>query len=323
MKYKKFLVTGGLGFIGGNFLKLLTSKYNKSKFLNIDKHTYAASKDLAFKLKKNKNYSFKKIDICDFKKLKKEFYNFNPDIVIHFAAESHVDNSIKKPDDFISTNIIGTYNLLKLLNKKIKIIHISTDEVFGEANKKSFTESTNYNPRSPYSATKASSDHLVRAWSNTYGINYNIVNCSNNFGPFQNNEKFIPVIINSLLKNKKIPLYGDGRNIREWIYVEDFVDAIDFLIKKNLKNENFLIGSGYAIENINLIYRIIKIMKNKTKIKIEKNQIKYVTDRAGHDKVYKINSNKIKKLGWKHKTNLNNGLSKTIDHYINKSKKVL
>lgn len=316
MKYKKFLITGGLGFIGGNFLRLLTNKYPKSKFLNIDKFTYAASKDLATILKKNKNYIFQKIDICDFNKLKKEFNTFKPDIVVHFAAESHVDNSIKKPDNFINTNIIGTYNLLKLLKKNIKLIHISTDEVFGEANKKSFEENSNYDPRSPYSASKASSDHLVRAWSNTYGINYNIINSSNNFGPYQNKEKFIPVIINSLIKKKKIPLYGNGKNIREWIYVEDFVNAIEFLINKDITNQTFLVGSGYTEENINIIYRIIKIMNSKFKVKTEKNQIKYVRDRAGHDKVYKINSNKIKKLGWKHKIKLNTGLSKTINYYI-------
>ena len=320
MKYKKLLITGGLGFIGGNFLRLLTNKYPKSKFLNIDKFTYAASNELANQLKKNKNYFFQKIDICDFNKLKKKFNSFNPDIVVHFAAESHVDNSIKKPDNFINTNIIGTYNLLRLLKKNIKLIHISTDEVFGEANKKSFNENSKYDPRSPYSVTKASSDHLVRAWSNTYGINYNIVNSSNNFGPYQNEEKFIPVIINSIIKKKKIPLYGNGRNIREWIYVEDFVNAIEFLIKKDIANQTFLIGSGYTEENINIIYRIIKIINSKFNIKIEDNQIKYVRDRAGHDKVYKINSRKIRKLGWKHKIKLNNGLLKTINFYINELK---
>lgn len=320
MKYKKFLITGGLGFIGGNFLKILTKKYPNSKFLNLDKITYAASKNLANELKQNKNYNFQKIDICDFNKLKKKFDNFNPDIVVHFAAESHVDNSIKKPDNFINTNIFGTYNLLKLIKKKVKMIHISTDEVFGEANKKSFVESSAYDPRSPYSASKASSDHLVRAWSNTYGMNYNIINSSNNFGPYQNKEKFIPVIINSLMNKKKIPLYGNGKNIREWIYVEDFVSAIEFLIKKDISNQTFLIGSGYAEENIKIIKKIIKIMKNQFKIKIKNNQIKYVRDRAGHDKVYKINSNKIRKLGWNNKIKLNHGLSKTIEYYINKFK---
>jgi len=323
MKYKKFLITGGLGFIGGNFLRIFTNRYPKSKFLNIDKLTYAASKDLEKKLKGKKNYNFHKVDICDFDKLKKIFDNFNPDIVIHFAAESHVDNSITRPDDFINTNIIGTYNLLKLLKKKTKIIHISTDEVFGEANKKSFTENSKYDPRSPYSATKASSDHLVRAWSNTYGINYNIINSSNNFGPYQNKEKFIPVVINSIINKKKIPLYGNGKNIREWIYVDDFINAIEFLIKKAIPNQTFLIGSGYTEKNIDLINKIIKIIKKETEFKIQKKLIKYVKDRAGHDRIYKINSNKIRKLGWKHKIKLNDGLLKTIKHYINQNKELL
>ena len=160
----------------------------------------------------------------------------------------------------------------------------------------------------------------MRAWSNTYGMNYNIINSSNNFGPYQNKEKFIPVIINSLMNKKKIPLYGNGKNIREWIYVEDFVSAIEFLIKKDISNQTFLIGSGYAEENIKIIKKIINIMKNQFKIKIKNNQIKYVRDRAGHDKVYKINSNKIRKLGWNNKIKLNHGLSKTIEYYINKFK---
>ena len=191
--YKKFLVTGGLGFIGGNFLKKFTNKYPKVKFLNVDSFTYAASKEIYKELNKKKNYTFKKIDISNFKKLKKIFNNFNPDIVVHFAAESHVDNSIKKPDNFIKTNITGTFNILKLLRRNTKLIHISTDEVFGEAKNKRFNENSKYDPRSPYSATKASSDHLVRSWSNTYNTDYIIVNCSNNYGPYQNKEKFIPI----------------------------------------------------------------------------------------------------------------------------------
>ena len=317
MKYKKFLVTGGLGFIGGNFLNILTKKHPRSKFLNIDKFTYAASKDLDKKLKKRKNYYYKKIDICDFNKLKNEFKKFKPDIIIHFAAESHVDNSIKQPKNFINTNIIGTYNLLKLLNKKIKIIHISTDEVFGEAKNSKFSENSKYDPGSPYSATKASSDHLVRAWSNTYNIKYTIINSSNNFGPYQNKEKFIPVIINAILKKKKIPLYGNGQNIREWIYVEDFINAIEFLIKKDTLNETFLVGSGYAIKNIEIIKKILSIINKRFKFKASSNLIKYVKDRAGHDKVYRINSSKIRNLGWKSKTKLNDGLFKTIKFYIN------
>ena len=235
---------------------------------------------------------------------------------MHFAAESHVDNSIKDPKKFINTNIIGTYNLLRLIDKKTKIVHISTDEVFGEAKKEKFKEDSKYDPRSPYSATKASSDHLVRAWSSTYNIKYTIVNSSNNFGPYQNKEKFIPVIINSILNKKKIPLYGDGKNIREWIYVEDFVSAIEFLIKKDILNETFLVGSGYTVKNKDLIKKISSIINKKFSINIGNNLIKYVKDRPGHDEIYRLNSNKLKKLGWKNNTKLEEGLFKTIKFYM-------
>ncbi|MAY90769.1 MAG: dTDP-glucose 4,6-dehydratase [Rickettsiales bacterium] len=321
MKYKKILVTGGLGFIGGNFLKIFTKKYPKVKFLNIDNFTYAASIEIYNLLKEKKNYQHKKVDISDFKKLKSEFTKFKPDMVVHFAAESHVDNSIKNPDNFIKTNIFGTYNLLKLMNKNVKIIHISTDEVFGEAHNKKFFENSRYNPRSPYSASKASSDHLVRSWSNTYDINYLIVNCSNNYGPFQNKEKFIPVVIKAILQNKKIPLYGKGLNIREWIFVEDFVNAIEFLIKKDISKDTFLIGSGISLKNIDLIKKIFKVINKKFNIKRKHNLIKYVKDRPGHDQIYKINSSKINKLGWKSKTKINEGLHKTINYYKNFLKK--
>ncbi len=317
MKYKKILVTGGLGFIGGNFLKIFTDKYPKINFLNFDNYTYAASYEIYNLLKKKKNYKHKKIDISNFKKFKKEFTKFKPDIVVHFAAESHVDNSIKNPDNFIKTNIFGTYNLLKLINKNVKLVHISTDEVFGEAKKKKFSENSRYNPRSPYSASKASSDHLVRSWSSTFNTKYIIINCSNNYGPYQNKEKFIPVIVNSIFQEKKIPLYGKGINIREWIFVEDFVDAIEFLIKKDVSNETYLVGSGISLKNIDLIKKIFYIFNKKFKIKRNYNLIKYVKDRPGHDQIYKINSSKIKKLGWKSKTSINEGLYKTIKFYKN------
>jgi dTDP-glucose 4,6-dehydratase len=318
--YKKFLVTGGLGFIGGNFLKKFTNKYPKVKFLNVDSFTYAASKEIYKELNKKKNYTFKKIDISNFKKLKKIFNNFNPDIVVHFAAESHVDNSIKKPDNFIKTNITGTFNILKLLRRNTKLIHISTDEVFGEAKNKRFNENSKYDPRSPYSATKASSDHLVRSWSNTYNTDYIIVNCSNNYGPYQNKEKFIPVVVKSILKNRKIPLYGKGTNVREWIYVDDFINALEFLINKKTFNETFLIGSGVVLKNIDLIKKILKIFKEEFNLNIKKNIIKYVNDRPGHDQIYKINSNKIRKLGWKNKIEINEGIYKTIEYYMNQNK---
>lgn len=316
---KKILVTGGSGFIGSNFLNQIVPKYKKTKFLNIDKLTYAGKNENILKIQKLKNYSFLKIDICDYLKLSRAIKNFNPDIVVHFAAESHVDNSIKSPGDFIKSNIIGTYNLLRSINKNIFLLHVSTDEVYGHVeNNKAFKEITRYNPRSPYSASKASADHLVSAWNVTYEYQSTIVNCCNNFGPNQDNEKFIPVIINSIIKEKKIPIYGDGKQKREWIFVDDFVSSLEFIITKNLIRENFLIGSGVRYENKTLAKKIISIFKKNFSTKRKNIELLEVKDRPGHDKEYKINCSKIKKLGWKPKTNINDGLYKTIKFYHNK-----
>ena len=200
----KILVTGGCGFIGSNFLNMMVPKYKETKFLNVDKLTYAGNMNNIRKIRDLPNYDFIKVDICNYEFLKRIVKSFKPNVIVHFAAESHVDNSIKSPKNFITSNIIGTYNILKSINKKIFLIHISTDEVFGHVeNKTAFKETTRYNPRSPYSATKASADHLVSAWNTTYGYKSTIVNCCNNFGPNQDNEKFIPVIINNILKKKK------------------------------------------------------------------------------------------------------------------------
>ena len=312
----KILVTGGCGFIGSNFLKIMVPKYKQTKFLNIDKLTYAGKSENLIKINHFKNYSFSKLDICNYLKLKKIIKNFKPDVVVHFAAESHVDNSIKSPGEFIKSNIFGTYNVLRSINKKIFLIHISTDEVFGHViNNKSFNEKTKFNPRSPYSASKASADHLVSAWNSTYGYKSTIVNCCNNFGPNQDKEKFIPVIINNIFNNKKIPIYGNGKQKREWIFVDDFISSIDFIISKNLTKENFLIGSGIRFENKKFVKKIIEIFKkylnyDETKIKLVR-----VRDRPGHDKEYKVDSSKIRRLGWKSKTNIVSDLLKTINYY--------
>jgi len=321
---KKILVSGGSGFIGSNFLSLMVPKYKKTKFLNIDKLTYAGKNENTSSIQKLKNYSFLKIDICNHLKLSRIIKDFNPEIVVHFAAESHVDNSIKSPGDFIQSNIIGTYNLLRSINKNIFLLHVSTDEVYGHVkNNKAFKETTRYNPRSPYSASKASADHLVSAWNITYGYQSTIVNCCNNFGPNQDNEKFIPVIINSILNEKKIPIYGNGKQKREWIFVDDFVSSLDFILKKNLIRENFLIGSGVRYENKTLAKKIISIFKKNIGIKKKNIELIQVTDRPGHDKEYKIDCSKIKKLGWKSKTSINNGLFKTIKFYYNKKNKFI
>lgn len=316
---RKILVTGGCGFIGSNFLNIMVPKYRQTKFLNIDKLTYAGKPENIKNLKNLKNYNFLKIDICNYTRLQQTIKKFNPEIVIHFAAESHVDNSIKSPGQFIQSNILGTYNILRSINKNIFLVHISTDEVYGHVvNNKSFSEITKYNPRSPYSASKASADHLVSAWNSTYGYKSTIVNCCNNFGPNQDKEKFIPVIINNILNNKKIPIYGNGKQKREWIYVDDFVASIDFIISKNLSRKNFVIGSGIRFENKIFAEKIIEIFKNKLNYKGKKIKFVRVSDRPGHDIEYKINSSKIRRLGWKSKTNVVKDLLKTINYYKNK-----
>jgi len=317
----KILITGGCGFIGSNFLNIMVPKYKKTQFLNIDKLTYAGKSENIRKIKRLKNYNFLKLDICNYMKLKNVIKNFKPNIVVHFAAESHVDNSIKSPGKFIQSNILGTYNILRSISKKIFLVHISTDEVYGHViNNKSFSETTKYNPRSPYSASKASADHLVSSWNSTYGYKSTIVNCCNNFGPNQDKEKFIPVIINNILNNKKIPIYGNGKQKREWIYVDDFVASIDFIISKNLFSENFVIGSGIRFENKTFAKKIISIFKNKLNYDEKKIKLIRVRDRPGHDVEYKINSSKLRKLGWKSRTNINNDLLKTINFYKTKNK---
>ncbi len=315
----KILVTGGCGFIGSNFLKLMALKYKKIKFLNIDKLTYAGKSSNLKNIKKLKNYNFLKLDICNYTKLRSTIKKFNPQVIVHFAAESHVDNSIKSPKKFIDSNIMGTYNILRSINKKIFLIHISTDEVYGHVtNNQPFSEKTGYNPRSPYSATKASADHLVSAWNTTYGYRSTIVNCCNNFGPNQDKEKLIPVIINSILNDTKIPIYGNGKQKREWIYVDDFVESIEFIIFKNLFREKFVIGSGLRFENKIIAKKIIAIFKNEFNFDEKKINLISVSDRPGHDKEYKINSSKIRRLGWNSKTNISNDLLKTIYFYKNK-----
>jgi len=317
----KILITGGCGFIGSNFLNIMVPKYKKTQFLNIDKLTYAGKSENIRKIKRLKNYNFLKLDICNYMKLKNVIKNFKPNIVVHFAAESHVDNSIKSPGKFIQSNILGTYNILRSISKKIFLVHISTDEVYGHViNNKSFSETTKYNPRSPYSASKASANHLVSSWNSTYGYKSTIVNCCNNFGPNQDKEKFIPVIINNILNNKKIPIYGNGKQKREWIYVDDFVASIDFIISKNLFSENFVIGSGIRFENKTFAKKIISIFKNKLNYDEKKIKLIRVRDRPGHDVEYKINSSKLRKLGWKSRTNINNDLLKTINFYKTKNK---
>ena len=305
------LITGGAGFIGSNFIHYLHNKYSDYQIINLDKLTYAANLNNLKDIKDN--YTFIEGDILDYDLVTKVVQENKIDLIVHFAAESHVDRSIEGPDIFLETNILGTANLLKvaLENKKIRFHHISTDEVFGSLGKEGlFNENTSYDPRSPYSASKASSDHLVRAYYHTYHLPITISNCSNNYGPYQFKEKLIPLFITNLLEKKKIPLYGDGKNIRDWIYVEDHCRGIDLIIKKGKIGETYCLGGDSEKTN----REIAKILLAKLNLKEE--MIEYVQDRPGHDFRYAIDSNKIKKeLGYKIETSFDEGIDKTIKWY--------
>jgi len=324
MKKIFILVTGGMGFIGSEVVKkLLNLNYH---IINVDKLTYASNKERQKEFKNYKNYQFFKYDITKNNKISWLFKKFKPKYVLNIAAESHVDNSISDPRSFIDTNIIGTYNLLvntNFLHKnkiKTKFVQISTDEVYGDiANKKFISrEGDPYIPSSPYSASKASADHLVRSWSRTYGIKYNITCSVNNFGPFQNKEKFIPVIIDSIFKRKKIPLYGNGKQMRNWIYVKDNADAIIDITFNGKTNETYNIGTNENYSNISLVKKIIKIMvKDFGYDKKIYNLISYVNDRPGHDYKYRLDYKKIRKhLNWKPRLNFENAIKETINWYL-------
>ena len=323
----RILITGGAGFIGSNLTQHLLEKGHE--LFIIDKLSYASNTELVDELEKNKNFHFEKLDICESERLEKIFSSFRPQSVFHLAAESHVDRSISSPGDFINSNIIGTYKLLeqtkKFLNiekfnykEEFKFIHVSTDEVYGDlgaANCLS-TEESPYNPSSPYSASKASSDFLVKAWMRTYKFPALITHCSNNYGPYQHNEKFIPSSINKILKNQKLAIYGDGKQIRDWIYVIDHVEALELILFQGELFETYNIGGNNQIQNIDLIYRIIALMS--PILDIEKNDlhelIEFVEDRPGHDLCYGLDCTKIKReLGWEPKNTLDTSLKKTID----------
>ena len=326
---KNILVTGGAGFIGSHLVRLLVNKYPDYHIINMDLLTYAGNLDNLKDIQDKANYTFIKCDICDIENVKQVFIDHKIDSIIHLAAESHVDNSIKNPTLFAETNILGTINLLNSVNKiwkskeGKKFYHISTDEVYGTLGATgSFKESTPYDPRSPYSASKASSDHFVRSYYHTYGIPILISNCSNNFGPNQHKEKLIPVVINSIINNKKIPVYGNGLNIRDWLYVQDHVNAIDKIFHDGSVGETYNIGGGNELTNIELIKNIIKITSSLTK-KSESSLnelIEYVSDRKGHDYRYSIDYSKISNLlNWKPKFEFETALEHTINWYLHKS----
>jgi dTDP-glucose 4,6-dehydratase len=321
------LITGGAGFIGSHLVRLFINKYPDYHIINMDVLTYAGNLENLKDIEYKENYTFVKCDICDFKKVKQVFVDYNIDSVIHLAAESHVDRSIEDPFSFAKTNVLGTLSLLQAAksywenNFKNKLFyHISTDEVYGSLSDEGFfTEKTNYDPHSPYSASKASSDHFVRAFSDTYGLPVVISNCSNNYGSFQFPEKLIPLFINNIVHNKPLPVYGKGENVRDWLFVNDHVRAIDVIFHKGKLGDTYNIGGFNEWKNIDLIKVIIKTVDKilgrdeGTSDKL----ITYVTDRAGHDLRYAIDSTKLKnELGWKPSLQFEEGIEKTVKWYL-------
>ena len=330
MKFaKKILITGGAGFIGSHLVKFFVKKYPNYKIVNIDNLTYAGNLKNLVDINNFSNYFFIKEDICDYKKLMNVFIQHDIDSVIHLAAESHVDRSIEDPFLFVKTNINGTINLLENSKKLWKdnfekniFYHISTDEVYGSLENENdlFTEKTPYDPKSPYSASKASSDHFVRAYHNTYKLPVVISNCSNNYGPNQYPEKLIPVIIKNIVTKSDLPIYGKGLNIRDWLFVNDHVRAIDLIFHNGKIGETYNIGGNNEFSNIDLVNKIILITDNLLNRKkgFSKKLIKYVNDRPGHDYRYAIDSSKLSKdLNWSPKTAIDLGLEKTIKWYLN------
>lgn len=331
---KKFLVTGGAGFIGSCVIRKLIN-FRNCNVINVDKLTYASNLKSLSNVENSDRYFFEKADICDFEKISSIFKKYKPDIIINLAAESHVDRSIESASEFINTNILGTFNLLEISrkyyneleeNKKkfFRFHHVSTDEVYGDLgfNNKLFTEETRYDPSSPYSASKASSDHLVKSWFRTFNLPTIITNCSNNYGPYHHPEKLIPHMILNAISGKNLPVYGNGSQIRDWLYVEDHASALILVAENGKIGETYNIGGNNELTNIEVVERICEELeknisrpKNVNKFK---DLISFVFDRPGHDKRYAIDASKIKKeLNWEPKETFNSGLNKTVNWYLN------
>jgi len=327
---KNILVTGGAGFIGSHFVRYCLKNHQDIHITNVDKLTYAGSMQNLVNLSHPERHHFIQADICDQKRMSKILSDFSIDTIVHFAAESHVDRSISGPETFLQTNIVGTYTLLETakqewLHKKkwdastCRFHHISTDEVFGtlSVDDPAFTETTPYAPNSPYSAAKASSDHWVRAYHHTYGLPITVTNCSNNYGAYQHQEKLIPTVIRACRHQTPIPVYGNGSNIRDWLYVEDHCEAIDRVIRQANIGESYNIGGNCEVSNLELIHKICAIMDIRyPEAKAHDSLIQFVTDRLGHDWRYAINTEKINRdLHWQPRTSLEKGLQKTIAFY--------
>lgn len=325
---KNILITGGAGFIGSHVVRRFVGKYKEYRIVNLDKLTYAGNLANLKDVENEDNYFFERADICDFERVSELFEKYEIDGVIHLAAESHVDRSIKDPFTFAKTNVLGTLTLLEAAKRYWngnfdgkRFYHISTDEVYGalEIGGGFFTEETKYNPHSPYSASKASSDHFVRAYHDTYGMPTMVTNCSNNYGPYQFPEKLIPLFINNIRHNKPLPVYGKGENIRDWLYVEDHAAAIDLIFHKGRINETYNIGGFNEWRNIDLIKTMIKVVDRilGRKEGSSLNLITFVKDRAGHDLRYAIDSSKLEnELGWRPSLQFEEGLEKTVRWYL-------
>ena len=324
---KTILITGGAGFIGSHVVRLFLKKYPNDRIVNVDCLTYAGNLENLSDIDHLPNYIFEKIDIRDSVSLSQTFEKYNPHTVIHLAAESHVDRSILNPMEFVETNVVGTVNLLNSAKNNWKdsfegklFYHVSTAEVFGALGAKGlFTEETPYSPNSPYSASKASSDHFVRAYHETYGMPIVISNCSNNYGPNQFPEKLIPLMISNIINGKTLPVYGDGKYTRDWLYVEDHASAIETVYRKGIIGETYCIGGWNELQNIDLINQLCDLMDNKLKLELgtSRKLVEFVKDRPGHDKRYAIDARKMENdLEWKPRESFESGIKKTIDWYL-------
>lgn len=326
---KTYLVTGGAGFIGSNFVIYMLGKYNDVRIINVDKLTYAGNLENLKSVEGNPNYSFVQADICDKAAISKLFCENDIDYVVNFAAESHVDRSISDPEIFVKTNVLGTVNMLQCAKEAwtvgddeykngVKYLQVSTDEVYGSLGETGyFTENTPLDPHSPYSSSKAAADLFVKAFGDTYKFPVNITRCSNNYGPFQFPEKLIPLIMNNTLSHKELPVYGDGMQVRDWLYVEDHCKAIDVVISRGRTGEVYNVGGHNEKPNIFIVKSIIEYIKENVDGTVGEHMIKHVTDRKGHDRRYGIDPTKIKnELGWYPETCFEDGIKKTLKWYL-------